>query len=185
MANPPNETKPARYLTEAHLDAMYDLALRSEKPYFEMLAAFGALSVNSKGRTSEIHGMKRDWISQEHPVFRFCKMRKGPLDPRMFYTMNSYKEIEVTRRWLSRHDQATNDDKRGRIWHRITVDADGTHITRNVAPLSRKNVGNFASFIAKSLHLPNWEDYKMRSFRRLGAIRSLHTHDGRILSIQD
>ncbi len=168
---------PVLFFTEVHLDALYDMALRSQKPHIEMLAAYAALAVNSKGRPSEILIMKRKNIVQEHPTFQYFINRKGPLEERLFYTIDSYKEIEVTRRWLSRHDQATNDDNEGRIWHCITVAADQIHMERNLAPLSKAYLGNIGAVIAKLLHLPQWAHYTTLSFRRLGIMRILESNN--------
>jgi len=164
-----------RFFTEVHLDALYDLALRSDNPHFEMLAAYAALAVNSKSRPSEMHGMIRNHILQEHPNFQFCVYRKGPLQNRFLFTLSSYKEIEVTRRWLTRHDLATNNDLEARLWHRITVATDLIHMERNLAPLSKAYLDNIAVVIAKLLHLPSFEEYKSSSFRRLGILRVLES----------
>jgi hypothetical protein len=134
-----------RYYNEVHLNALYDLALRSEKPHFEMLAADAALAVNSKGRPSEMHAMLRRNILQKHPLCQFCIHRKGPLQDLFLNTLDSYTKIEVTRRWLSRHDQATNDDNEGRLWHCITVNADLIHMERSLAPLSKEYLNNIAA----------------------------------------
>ena len=171
------------YLTEAHLDAFVDLALRSNKPQHELLAAFACIGVNAKGRTSEILGMKRHAFVTEHPEFRYYISRKGVLRERLFFTMASEKEIEITRRWLSKHDQATNGDTDSRIWHRINFEEDGIHLQRNLAPLSRTYVGKIASYIAKLLHLPNWKLYKNRSFRLL-SVRRPSNANGTVTNVQ-
>jgi len=152
------------------------LALRSHNPHHEMLAAFMCFAVSSKGRTSEIHGMKRHCVMQEYPEFRFYINRRGVLRERLIFTMEEYREVECVRRWLTRHDQATDNDNLARIWHKITYTQDGLTIERNCAALGNTYVHNIAALIAKCLRLPNWEYYKNRSFRRIGIMRPINVH---------
>ena len=104
---------PDRVLTEVHLNAVYDLALRSEKPHFEMLAAYAALHCTaSELQQSSIIDARND-ATYRTRTFQFGVHRKGPLENRLLYTISSYKEIEVTRAplvagWLVEQTRSSN-----------------------------------------------------------------------------
>ena len=103
---------PDRVLTEVHLNALYDLALRSEKPHFEMLASYAALRcTGSELQQSSIRDARNDATSYRPRTFQFGVHRKGPLENTLVhdqFVQGNRSNAPLVAGWLVEQTRASN-----------------------------------------------------------------------------